>query len=222
MHSPKGQTLIESLIAITIIVVGIVSLIGLLVNSRAQSKLTEDEALVMELSAEAIEAARFVRDSNWLQMEDGDTSVNYSDELRSGTNYNGIYRWARGSTDPNVAITFQFLSGGDITATQAIVYQDISGYYRQTQAASPPAGWQATKFRRWVSLYPICYYTTGPSTYQEFILANDTEHCSDAGYDYTEVGTQVIVHMQWQARGETHDRYFEERLYNWKYADPQP
>lgn len=222
MYSPKGQSLIESLIAITIIIVGVVSLIGLLISSRTQSNLTENEALAVQLGSETLEAARFIRDSNWLEIEDGDTSVNFYDGLRSGTNYNGVYKWNRLNTDPNTAITFQFISGSSaINSNQAKIYQDANGFYRQVQTATPPGGWTETQFRRWVTIYPICYATgSTPFGDYDYILENDGETCADAGVPYVEVGVQVIAHVQWQAQGQTHDRYFEERLYNWKYAEP--
>lgn len=219
MRKPSGQTLIESLVAITIIVVGIVSLISLLISSRLQSNITENEALAVELGSEPIEAARFVRDSNWLEIEDGGTTVNYYDGLRSGTIYNGIYRWNRAVADPASAIAFRFISSSTgIDSDQAKVYQDIDGFYRQTQSATPPGSWTSTNFRRWITLYPICY-TKGSTPFggTQYIIENDGDACDPAD---VEVGVQVISHMQWLSRGQNHDRYFEQRLYNWKYAEP--
>ncbi len=219
MLKPAGQSLIESLVAITIIVVGVVSLVGLLIGSRIQSNITKNEALAVQLGSEPLEAARFVRDSNWLEIEDGNTSVNYYDGLRSGTNYNGIYRWNRALADPASAITFQFISSStEIDSNQAKVYQDVNGFYRQTQSATPPGTWTPTNFRRWVSMYPICYTKgTTPFGGSEYLIENDGNACDPAD---VEVGVQVISHMRWQDKGENHDRYFETRLYNWKYAEP--
>lgn len=218
MRTPSGQSLIESLVAITIIVVGLVSLIGLLISSRTQSNITENEALAVELGSEALEAARFVRDSNWLEIEDGNTTVNFYDGLRSGTNYNGIYRWNRALADPAAAITFQFISGSSgIESDAAKMYQDVDGFYRQTQI-TPPSAWTPTHFRRWVTTYPICYVRGAtPFGANDYLIENDGDACAAGD---VEVGVQVIVHMRWEAQGSTHDRYFEERLYNWKYAEP--
>lgn len=218
MRTPTGQSLIESLVAITIIVVGLVSLIGLLISSRTQSNITENEALAVELGSEALEAARFVRDSNWLEIEDGNTTVNYYDGLRSGTNYNGIYRWNRALANPATAITFQFIGGSTgIESDQAKVYQDGAGFYRQTQT-TPPATWTPTQFRRWVSIYPICYVIGAtPFGDTDYLIEKDGDVCAAGD---VEVGIQVIVQMRWDAPGGIHDRYFEERLYNWKYAEP--
>ncbi|MDP3970365.1 MAG: hypothetical protein Q8P90_01560 [bacterium] len=207
----SGQTLLESLLAITVIVVGVVSLISLLVNARVSAEASLEEAVAGQIGRETIEAVRFIRDSNWLKREAG-LGVNYYDGLRGGSDaddYNGIYAWnPEGSAE--TAVLFDF-TDNSINDDSAIVYQDVMNYYRQSIIPQP--GWVDTGFRRWVSLYPICFDTT---TGLEYLLTSDGTNCA---YDL-EVGIQVIVQVQWKGRaGLVHDRLIEDRLYNWKYPE---
>ena len=216
MYNRAGQTLIESLLAAAVIVIGVVALLAALVNSQVTADISSDEIIAIQLANEPLEGARFIRDSNWLKIEDGQ-AVEFNDGLHATTDYNGVYQWNPNSTDPDTAISFGFVSGADITNAAAIVYQhSTNGYYRQSTGTLPPA-FQATPFRRWVSVYPICYYTD--STPGKQVLTADGQACTDAGRPYVEVGVRIVSQVQWDSRGTTHERVVETELYNWKYAD---
>ncbi|MBI2415652.1 MAG: prepilin-type N-terminal cleavage/methylation domain-containing protein [Candidatus Kerfeldbacteria bacterium] len=208
-----GQTLLESLIAIAIILIGLVSLIGLLISINRTTIDAIDQAKALVLAQEAVEAIHSMRDSNWLEREAG-FDVDDSDGLRSGTNYTGVYVWDPTADPLSVAI----IGGTDINHPTAIVYQDANGYYRQN-GSSPEPSWTPTIFRRWLTLYPICLDTV---TSVELIVSNNGTACSNytsgSGPPYQEIGFQVVSTVQWTKRG-THSVTDEELLYNWKYAD---
>ncbi len=206
----SGQSLIEALIAITVLVVGIISLISLLMNARSTAREVEKETIATQLGAEVMEAARFVRDSNWLRREDGDGTAEYYDGLRDGTLYNGYYTWDPTSADPGTAIMFRFTSGGP-TTDQEKIWIDGSDYYRQHQIPGSILGWTESGFERIVSTYPICY-ATGVG---EYLITADGDTCASD----TEIGIQVRVQITWTIAGDEHVRIFEERLYDWKYAE---
>lgn len=209
-----GQTLLEVLLASAVILVGILSLVAVVLNAQIAGDVTLDEARVIQLSREAIEGARFVRDSNWLVIENGE-SANYYNGLRSTTDYSGIFVWDPASTDPVTALQFDF-TADDSSHQSTTLYQRPEGYYTQT-AATPPSTWTTTAFQRFVTLWPIC---SNDGLLSEQIVTADGQTCvSQFGADYVEVGVQVIVNVQWDSRGTTYDRQVEERLYNWKYAE---
>lgn len=209
-----GQTLLEALLAISVILIGVISLISLLIQMRITSAETINEAYATQLGREAIEAARYVRDSNWLKIENGE-NVTFDTGLRHATaaDYTAIYTWNPDSTDPDVALQFDFIPN-DMSNNVTMVYSDDQGYWRQTTDADVVAGWQTTLFRRFVSFYPICFNT---DTETERLLTADNQTCaSNEGL----VGIQVRVQVDWKNHGQISSRVFEDRLYNWKYANP--
>lgn len=210
----SGQTLLEVIIAIAIIAIGMMSLISLLINTQITGANTQDEFVVIELGREAIEAARFVRDSNWLAQENGQTTP-WNAGLRDAvdpTDYTGIYVWTPAQTNPALALAFNFLP--DVSTHAATkVYRTPAGYYQQMVGAVPsipPNNWTATPYSRFVTFYPICSSTLGVT---ESFVSVDGTVCAT-----TQIGVQVVVTIQWSSRGTPHTRTFEERLYNWKYA----
>ncbi|MFA6474909.1 MAG: hypothetical protein WCV88_01760 [Patescibacteria group bacterium] len=207
-----GQTLIEVLLSITIIITGLVTLITTLVNAQASSNTTVQDVVALYLARENVEAVRFIRDSNWLKRDNGLTVV-YDDGLHSGTetdDYTGIYLWKQTLSDPGTALSLDFTSDS-ITATQATIYQNGAGLYRQF-LAPPGSGWTTTPYRRFVTLYPICS-TDGGVT--QVLLSADEQNCGSLSQ---QIGIQVKAEVQWESHGSTHSRVIEEQLYDWKYA----
>lgn len=215
----SGQTLLEVLIACAIITVGIISAVTLLIAIQTTSRVTYQEAIALELGREAIEAARFIRDSNWLERESGATTTNYADGLRDSTDptdYTAIYRWRASATDPAAAITFDF-SPDTLSDTSTTVYQQTAArFYRQTTSTPLPSGWEATPFQRFVTMYPICSSDAGVT---EFFVTIDGQTCTSVFPGTVEIGVQIVVQLQWSDHGTTHSRTIEERLYNWKYPE---
>lgn len=217
----SGQTLLEALLAIGIIAVGVISLISLLVSLNQTASSTLSQSLATQLAAEGMEAVRFVRDSNWLKAEDGLTSQYYDGLRSSARDYEGIYLWDPAASTGDDAISLAVLPGEDITSDKAVVYQDASDYYRQSDSATPPAGWTATKFRRWITLYPVCRDATTATTTTEQIMTVSGNDCATIfGASYEEAGLQARVTVQWPEPGRTVNYIIEEVLYNWKYAQP--
>lgn len=209
-----GQTLLEVMVAITIIVVGVISLITLLIATQSTAQLSYQEAIAVQLGREAVEAAHFVRDTNWLERDNGLTDEYYTG-LRSSTeptDYSAIYRWQPTQTNPSQAITFDFTPDA-VSASATTLYTDSSTHYYLQTAGTIPGTWQKTAFQRLVTFYPICSNDAGIN---ESILTADNQTC---GAGLTEIGIQVSVLVQWVANGRTHARTVEERLYNWKYTE---
>jgi Tfp pilus assembly protein PilV len=84
----KGQSLVEVLVSVGIIIMGIVPIIGLVsVNARVSSRVKE-EAIGVELAREGIEVVRNIRDSNWSAGDAWDTDLDdgsYTIELNTTT-----------------------------------------------------------------------------------------------------------------------------------------
>ena len=72
----RGFTLVETLIAITLITIAIVAPMALTVESLKSAYYSRDQITASNLAQEAIEAVRSIRDSNILQITDGVTTTN--------------------------------------------------------------------------------------------------------------------------------------------------
>ena len=110
MKKNRAFTLIETLIAITLITVVITAASGLILNTLLSNQRNIHNLQAMYLAQESLEALRFMRDSNWLQ--------NYSwdgGEALWGTNIadaNGLYLDEVPCNPPN-NVCFRFSSSAD-------------------------------------------------------------------------------------------------------------
>lgn len=211
---PKGQTLLEVIISAAIIVTGIVSLVTLIVYIQTSSRITYQEAIAMGLAQEGIEAARFVRDSNWLEREAGSGSNFYDGLYTMATlDYTAIYQWNPIATDPAVAMNFNFTPDTSTDAATT-VYQTPDNQYRQTTGTAP-GGWKATTYTRYMTFYPICSDDGGMT---ESLITADGQSCATT-LGLTQIGVQAVAEVSWENSGRIYTRTLEERLYDWKYAD---
>ena len=64
----RGFTLIESLVAISILLVGVVSAFGLVTKSLATAPVIQDRLVASFLAQEGIENVRHIRDSNFFKI----------------------------------------------------------------------------------------------------------------------------------------------------------
>lgn len=208
-----GQTLVEVLLALAIILVGLLSLTSALINTQRTASTAVEESVAIQLAREGVEAARFIRDRNWLEREDG-LGTSYYDGLRSSStpdDYTAIYRWNPPQTDPSAAISFDFTP--NVGSNLTTVYKSATGLYRQSTNSTLTSAWTPTIFSRFVTLYPICSSDAGLT---ETVIASDGLNCGTM----PEIGVQAEVTVTWSSRGTSHTRVITERLYDWRYAQP--
>ncbi len=65
--SQSGSTLIEVIVAMTIMVLGLTAMLSLAIASLAMSRATKERVVALNLAREGIELTRAVRDTNWLR-----------------------------------------------------------------------------------------------------------------------------------------------------------
>lgn len=83
----RGQTLVEVIIAVGILLAGIVGLITLSFASLSADQISSRKIVAMNLAREGIEVLRNVRDSNWLAGRTDDcsqTPTDYTDDVWYG------------------------------------------------------------------------------------------------------------------------------------------
>jgi prepilin-type N-terminal cleavage/methylation domain-containing protein len=215
----RGFTLLETIIAIAIILFGLLSVIALSTSSLIASNITSDEFLATNFAREGIEAVRAVRDTNWLAYDTDSTTAWDAGLSDSGPDYTSVV--ALGSQpvtgdylefDPDVLGDTCSGAGSTTYDCTAIWYDSTDDLYIQvTGSAFDPASYEQTGFSRLVYTYPLCRNDADET--DETVVTSGS--CS-AGY--TQVGVDAIVTVQWPGRNaETATYTLEEYLYDWKY-----
>src|SRR3990167_3392339 len=89
LNSQTGQTIIETVIGIFIMVMGITAAIGLATYSLSASTTVVKQMVGMGLAREAIEAVKNMRDTNWLKGSLVNTCWNYQNSSLTANCYQG-------------------------------------------------------------------------------------------------------------------------------------
>lgn len=130
-HSQKGFTLLESLVAISILLIAVVGPMSIIGRSLPQSAYARDHAIAVNLAQEGIEAVRQKRDSNMLDKWNGGLSL-----WDSGLS-DGYY-----IVDPRASPMLYFC-GVAGCASDDIVRRDIAGWrYQSTGSTDPNVGFR--------------------------------------------------------------------------------
>ncbi len=153
----RGFTLVETMVAISILLITVVAPMSTIGGSLSQISTVRDQMIAVNLAQEGIEVARQVRDSTSLQRWSQGTSgftVAY-------TPTSATTQWGAGLTVGEYIVdattnplTF-FRCGALVdscSATQKSIYQSISGMYQQHSDA--PSG-EKTQFNRIVNVTDI-------------------------------------------------------------------
>lgn len=81
----KGFTLLETIVAVGVIMVGLIAVLVLINGSLFYVSLIKDRLVAAHLNSEGLEVVRNIRDNNWLQnlawnngLSDGDYNVAYN------------------------------------------------------------------------------------------------------------------------------------------------
>jgi hypothetical protein len=138
----SGQLLIESLIGVSIVVVGLLGIVGLVSRSLSLNRVVSDQFTASYLSLEGIEIARNLLDSNVIKGvpwnsgfgDNGSYEVDYNGESlsSSGNRYlrfderTGLYSYDSGEESP-FKRTIKIVNNGDEVAVNSIVTWESRG-----------------------------------------------------------------------------------------------
>ncbi len=194
-HNQQGQSLLELLIALFILVSTLTATIALIVTSINAGRESRNKLIGTSLAREGIELVRNIRDSNWLD----DTGPVWDEGLNDGA---GDDTTAIPVIDGTSAFGLDF-SKNDFTA---ITYDSATDAYYQGDAA-PGAN---SQFYRIMNINAICRASNGDET---IISANSPSNdCS--GDD--EVGLRIVSEVRWPSQTSSKKIILEDRLYNWQ------
>ncbi|MFH1990402.1 MAG: prepilin-type N-terminal cleavage/methylation domain-containing protein [Patescibacteria group bacterium] len=134
----RGLTLLETIVAVGLIVVGLVAALSLITTSLFYVSNIYDRLVAANLTVEGIEVVRNIRDNNWLQnrvwnsgLADGDYQAAYDSMALSSYNgypflldSDGPYNYASGTVTPYVRkISIANLSNYEIRVIATVTWQ---------------------------------------------------------------------------------------------------
>ncbi len=134
----RGFTLLETIVAVGLIMVGFVAVLVLITTSLFYISNIQDRLAAANLIAEGIEVVRNIRDNNWLQnrtwnsgLANGDYQTAYNSMSLSSyngspllLNSNGLYNYTSGATTSYVRkISIANLSNYEIRIITTVTWQ---------------------------------------------------------------------------------------------------
>lgn len=186
----KAFTLIETLVAITIITLAILAPFGAMQQVVRATALSRDQVIASSLAQEGIEYVRFIRYTNWLKAQESGDPFQPFDGIDGGSK-NCVTGGANGTNrcyvdimaDPygNGAYPGVTTCSGGTTCDRPL-YRTAEGVYTQRQSGN-----SGTPYTRYFTL---------------------TDPGGSAGY------VRVTVTVTWTNRG-THTITLQENLYDW-------
>ncbi len=220
----RGFTLLEGIIAITVISVGLTAALSLALSNLASSTGNEKRIVAANLAREGIELVRNQRDSNWLKMDLNkatDSGTNYSwDTFESPAGPVGAF-FVPKLEQNTLKYSWQTVGGSVNTCDGQdcfsacpnackVYYDDTKKLYSNGQLT----GGTLSDFRRILTMQSICYNdaNSGPNPNEEVVMGLGTP-CS--GTFPTKVGVLVTSIVRYD-QGKKLDVVVKERLYNWR------
>ncbi len=124
ISSSRGFSLVETMVAITILLMAVVGPMSVIGGSLAQIATARNQVVAINLAQEGIEVVRQKRDSNMLARWNQNPPVTlWSAELSAGD-----YIVDSTTVSPTL---FRCVAVGSCNTTQISIYQDILGMYHQ-------------------------------------------------------------------------------------------
>lgn len=211
LRKQSGQGILETLIALGILVMGVVGALGIVVSSISGTEISTEKGLLTQIARESLEAVRSQRDNNWLA-NDANPNVAWDANLVSGVDGTMIPIF----NHTNRSWSFSF-APNSISDPQAVIYtkkNPVLGNVMFTQFEDPqnaPQGWTPSKYRRLVELQDIC----GPSSNPTY----ESPQGCPATFVNRKIGIRVLVTARVGESGDKTVVNMEEHLYQWKYVD---
>lgn len=198
----RGQSMLEAVIAMGIIVTAASSALTLTESSIRAEKDSEASITAGNLAREGIEAVRAIRDSNWLAGRQFDSG------LAAGADYSGIAAF-----DPATGgWSVDFGAVGSVSDAAAKVYRYSTGSGNATvglfvQAPVQPGSTVVTPYSRMVTTDPLCDDGAGG-----YVIVTSGASCGAA----EKIGMRVTSMVRWTVETRPHAIVAEERMMNWR------
>lgn len=205
----SGQAMLEMVVAISVILVGVVSTLTLTIATISGGKISKMQVTASNLAREGIEIVRNLRDQNALKIEANELDYTlWQDGL-----WDSITHAAKASATGDWSLEFINKTLAQCTANDDCrLYLSDNNFYSHTKTGNQP-----TPYWRLVLLHPICLNPNDGTYNNEEILESGNDCKAKYGNDYSQVGIQIKSQVQWKEKGRVHTTSLEDRIYNWKW-----
>lgn len=194
LSSESGQSLVEMIVALAIILTGLIGALTLTISNLSASGEAGTRVIATNLAREGIDVVRNIRDTNWLKNSPWD------DLLHDGADHTAIAVF-NPVADPGWQLKF---SPSAIDEAAAKLYLSADNLYLQDDA--PPGG-TSTLYARLLTLDPICLNLAAKT---ETITGGDCLGGEE------KIGLRVGSEVAWTESGRSHSITLEDKLYNWR------
>lgn len=183
---PRGQSLMETIVAIAILLTVATAILSLVTNNIIGQKESEFQIMANNLAREGIEVARNIRDSNSLGGRDWDAGLNTGEAIAAfDTAANG---WQ-----------LIFASEGGESYNKQLYFSSLYKIYSHNKT-----GGQLAPFSRFLNLGNICL-ASGAESIKDSCGAGEKK-----------IGFKVSAVVSWKENNRTRQVVLEELLYAWK------
>jgi prepilin-type N-terminal cleavage/methylation domain-containing protein len=212
MNNKQGFTLLEVLLALSVLSVGIMAAFTLSLANLNTARDNYQRIRAANLAREGLELARNVRDTNWLKIE---ANEDCAPLIQCDWDY-GL--WDRDSEFTTTIMAYDadpIFRNIDIVACfdngNCRLYEDADGFYNHDSGGSP------TNMARLINVQAICFYDVSDG----LVITEDDPDCSElTGESGNQVGLLVTSTVYWEHGNQSHQIEVTEELYNWRaYVD---
>lgn len=196
MKKARGQTLMELLVAVSVIASGLFAAADLALTNVKLADRDADALTAVNFLREGIELARAHRDSNWL------AGRAFTDGFAEGTDYTAVPLWDGDAQTSEV--TFVFTPDTVQNKGTVIIRSttpETEGFYMQNGGIG-----DATIWSRLLTFHPIC--NQGGS----FQYLDDGATCGAN----PQVGIRVEVTVTWSRGSQSFSRTMYDDLFDWR------
>lgn len=190
----SGQSLIELIVAVAIIQVGLLSVWSLFLSNFNAEREAEMRIVGANLSREAIELVKNIRDSNWLRGDRGDIKEDKS------------WPWDEGLVSGIYSISHD--NGSLDEEEKSQLYIDPQGFYTNS-----PINTKISPYKRTVELKSVCCSDINGDLVcdgTDYQIKKSNENCS------LRIGVNIIAKTNWSHSGMERVSVVEDIIYNWR------
>jgi len=196
----RAQGLAETIVAMTILVSAISSLVTMVMTAGIARNSNQYATVAANLAREGVEVVVAKRNDNWIN------DLPFDNGMYAGTN---DYTFELSFNPATSAWTFDgtpnFITDG--TAKMYVYVSPATYPGLMVQASSPPANTASTPYSRLVTLDCICYNGTTES------FASSGSSCTGSN---VKIGVRINSTVQWLDKGANHSISVVETIYDWR------
>lgn len=194
----SGYTLLEVIISLSVLVVGIISILTLAVGSLSTTVSALDYLVAANLAREGVELVRNQRDTNWYKGNSFDFGLTNDAYFTAVIDYNDI--------DASKNLVFAFVPN-NIDSSACRLKRSAGGVYTRDTGAN-------TDYYRLIYLNNVCQNLSA----DPIVPGNETvkENGADCSPLETKIGIDIVSKVKWTTKENPKTVELRDRVYNWR------